>query len=131
MRGSCRFQAGKSLSYVRLSLGYHHISKIPDLGGHLPLVGMQNRQGRSHRRKLWQNRFERTRFEVLRDLEQRSQDNALPLQCPISQNIAVVGIDYALVAMWWKRDYYQKMIARPASMMIAASGLYWAVERTF
>jgi hypothetical protein len=44
--------------------------------------------------------------------------------------IAVVGIAYALVAMWWKREYYQKMIARPASLAIAASGIYWAVTRS-
>jgi len=44
--------------------------------------------------------------------------------------IAVVGIAYAAGALWWKRDCYRKMIARPASMVIAASGVYWAVERS-
>jgi hypothetical protein len=45
--------------------------------------------------------------------------------------IAVVGIAYAAVALWWKRDWYRAAIARPASILIAASGLYWAVERRF
>jgi len=45
--------------------------------------------------------------------------------------IAVIGIAYAAVAVWWKRDFYRTLIARPASVMIAASGLYWAVERGF
>ncbi len=45
--------------------------------------------------------------------------------------LAVVGIAYAAVAAWWKRDCYCTTIARPASMVIAASGLYWAVERSF
>jgi hypothetical protein len=44
--------------------------------------------------------------------------------------LAVVGIAYAAVAAWWKRDLYPRLIARPASAMIAASGLYWAVERS-
>jgi hypothetical protein len=45
--------------------------------------------------------------------------------------LAVVGIAYAAVALWWKRDWYRAAIARPASAIIAASGLYWAVERSF
>ena len=44
--------------------------------------------------------------------------------------IVVVGVAFAAVAAWWKRNFYQTMIARPASLMIAASGLYWAVERS-
>jgi HupE / UreJ protein len=43
--------------------------------------------------------------------------------------LAVIGITYLLVAAWWKRDWYGKIIARPASMTIAAFGFYWAVER--
>ena len=43
--------------------------------------------------------------------------------------IAVVGIAFALVSPWWKQDFYQRLIARPASAMIALTGLYWAVER--
>ncbi len=45
--------------------------------------------------------------------------------------LAVVGLAYAAVAVWWKRDYYRTLVARPASVVIAASGLYWAVERSF
>ena len=45
--------------------------------------------------------------------------------------LAVVGLAYAAVAAWWKRDWYRKAIARPACVAIAASGLYWAVERSF
>jgi hypothetical protein len=44
--------------------------------------------------------------------------------------LAVV-VAYAAVAAWWKQNYYRKLIARPASLAIAASGLYWAVERSF
>ena len=43
--------------------------------------------------------------------------------------IAVVGIAYTAVAACWNRDWYRVAIARPASVAIAASGLYWAVER--
>jgi hypothetical protein len=43
--------------------------------------------------------------------------------------IAVIGIAYAAVGLWWKRDFYQRLVARPASVMIATSGLYWALER--
>lgn len=43
--------------------------------------------------------------------------------------LAVIGIAYATVALWWKRDWYRAAIARPASAVIAASGLYWALER--
>jgi hypothetical protein len=45
--------------------------------------------------------------------------------------IAVVGIAYATVAAWWKTESYHQTIARPASAIIAASGFYWAVERSF
>lgn len=44
--------------------------------------------------------------------------------------LAVVGLAYAAVAVFWKRDWYRTAIARPASLAIAASGLYWAFERT-
>lgn len=43
--------------------------------------------------------------------------------------IVVVGLAYAAVALWWKRDEYRKLVARPASVMIAISGIFWAVER--
>lgn len=45
--------------------------------------------------------------------------------------IAVVAIAFTVVSLWWKRDFYQKLIARPASALIAASGLYLALERGF
>ncbi len=45
--------------------------------------------------------------------------------------LAVVGLAYAAVAAWWKRDFFRTSIARPASIVIAASGIYWAVERSF
>lgn len=45
--------------------------------------------------------------------------------------IVVVGLAYAAVAAWWKRDLYVKRIAHPASTAIALTGLYWAVERCF
>jgi hypothetical protein len=34
-----------------------------------------------------------------------------------------------LVSPWWNQEFYLQLIARPASVMIAASGLYWAVQR--
>jgi hypothetical protein len=45
--------------------------------------------------------------------------------------LTVVGLAYAAVAVWWKRENYRALIAKPASVLIAASGLYWAVERGF
>lgn len=44
--------------------------------------------------------------------------------------LAVIGMAYAVVALWWKRDCYRSAIARPASAMIAVCGLYAAVERS-
>lgn len=44
--------------------------------------------------------------------------------------IAVVAIAFAAVSLWWKRETYQKHIARPASALIALCGLFWAVERS-
>lgn len=45
--------------------------------------------------------------------------------------LAVVAIAFATVAVWWRRDWYSKAIARPAFAVIAAAGLYWAVEQSF
>ena len=45
--------------------------------------------------------------------------------------LAVVGLAYTAVATWWQRDWYRTAIARPASAVIAASGVYWVVERSF
>jgi hypothetical protein len=45
--------------------------------------------------------------------------------------LAVVGIAFALVAAWWRREDYARLISRPASAVIALVGLYWAIERSF
>ncbi|MDB6073314.1 MAG: Membrane protein [Verrucomicrobiaceae bacterium] len=45
--------------------------------------------------------------------------------------LAVIGVAFAMVAVWWKRDWYRMAIARPASALIAMTGLYWAVERSW
>jgi len=42
--------------------------------------------------------------------------------------IAVVGLAYAAVAAWWKHINYRNFIAKPASIFIATSGLYWAIK---
>ena len=44
--------------------------------------------------------------------------------------LCVVGVAFAVVAAWWKRDWYCRAIARPASAVIALTGLYWAMERS-
>lgn len=43
--------------------------------------------------------------------------------------LAVIGIAYAMVAVWWKRENYGRMIAQPASFLIALYGLCWAAVR--
>ncbi len=43
--------------------------------------------------------------------------------------LVVVGLAYAAVAAWWKRESYQRLIARPACMAIAATGLGIAIHR--
>lgn len=40
--------------------------------------------------------------------------------------LVVIGIAYLMVALWWKRESYRRMVARPASLLIAVSGLCWA-----
>ncbi len=45
--------------------------------------------------------------------------------------LAVVGIAFALVAAWWRREDYARVISRPASAVIALVGMYWAIERSF
>lgn len=45
--------------------------------------------------------------------------------------LAVVGMAFALVAAWWRREDYALIISRPASAVIALVGLYWAIERSF
>ena len=44
--------------------------------------------------------------------------------------LAVIGLAFAAVAAWWRRDECFRAIARPASTMIALTGVYWAVERS-
>ena len=44
--------------------------------------------------------------------------------------LAVIGIASAAVALWWKRNWYRTVIARPASVVITSMGLYWTVERS-
>jgi hypothetical protein len=43
--------------------------------------------------------------------------------------LAVVGLAYAVLGRGWKWQGYQKMIAQPASILLAMSGLYWAAQR--
>ncbi len=46
--------------------------------------------------------------------------------------IAVVTAAYLLVGMWFgSKPWYRKVISIPASLVIAAIGAYWAVERAF
>lgn len=42
--------------------------------------------------------------------------------------IAVVALAYGAVAAWWKHDRYRSHIAKPASIAIALSGLYWVAR---
>ena len=45
--------------------------------------------------------------------------------------LAVIAAAYVLTARWWAREWYQPMISRPASALIACVGLYLAVQRVF
>lgn len=44
--------------------------------------------------------------------------------------MAVVALAYAAVATWIKSEWYRRAIAVPGSVVIAAAGVYWAVERS-
>ncbi len=44
--------------------------------------------------------------------------------------LAVIAIAFALVGWFIRRDWYRRVIAIPASLVIAAIGAYWVVERT-
>jgi hypothetical protein len=44
--------------------------------------------------------------------------------------LAVIGMAFALVGWFIHRGWYSKVIAIPASLVIAAIGAYWVVERT-
>ncbi|MBC7980025.1 MAG: HupE/UreJ family protein [Armatimonadetes bacterium] len=43
--------------------------------------------------------------------------------------LAVVGLAYLALAIWGRREEGFKMIARPASTLIALTGIYWAIQR--
>ncbi len=43
--------------------------------------------------------------------------------------IVVIGAVSLLASAWWKRDSYQRLVARPASCLIAAIGVCWAIVR--
>jgi hypothetical protein len=39
---------------------------------------------------------------------------------------------YLLVGLWWRnKPWYHQRIVRPLSILIAAVGCYWTVERVF
>lgn len=44
--------------------------------------------------------------------------------------LAVIGMAFALVGWFIDRSWYRIAIAIPASLVIAAIGAYWVVERT-
>lgn len=44
--------------------------------------------------------------------------------------LSVIAIAFLLVGWFMKKDWYRKAIAIPASLVIAAVGAYWVVERT-
>jgi hypothetical protein len=43
--------------------------------------------------------------------------------------LTVIGLAFAVVGLWQKRDWYPHAIARPVSMLIALSGLGLAIDR--
>ena len=43
--------------------------------------------------------------------------------------LAVVGLAFACVALWWQSESYKERVARPASVCIACIGLFWMIER--
>jgi hypothetical protein len=46
--------------------------------------------------------------------------------------IAVVATAFLLVGLWFgRKPWYRKVVSIPASLVIAAIGAYWAVERAF
>jgi len=45
--------------------------------------------------------------------------------------LSVVSLAFLVVAAWWRREDYARLISRPASAVIALVGLYWAIERSF
>jgi hypothetical protein len=45
--------------------------------------------------------------------------------------LAVVAIAIGLTVWWWRRPWYHARLVVPASLLIAAVGLVWAVQRAF
>lgn len=43
--------------------------------------------------------------------------------------LAVLGLAYAVVFLFWKRTWYQGAFVRPLCLLMAASGLWMAVQR--
>ncbi|MEM7720797.1 MAG: HupE/UreJ family protein [Pseudomonadota bacterium] len=44
--------------------------------------------------------------------------------------LAVIAMAFALVGWFFRKDWYRRVIAIPVSVVIAAIGAYWVVERT-
>ena len=45
--------------------------------------------------------------------------------------LVVMLVAFASVSHFWRTPWYRRKVAMPASALIAATGLYWAVERMF
>ena len=46
--------------------------------------------------------------------------------------LSVITLAYLLVGLWWKnKPWYHQRIVRPLSILIAAVGCYWTVQRVF
>jgi len=46
--------------------------------------------------------------------------------------LSVITLAYLLVGLWWRnKPWYHQRIVRPLSILIAAVGCYWTVERVF
>lgn len=46
--------------------------------------------------------------------------------------LAVISSAYLLIGMWWKeKNWYRTRVVRPLSLLIAAVGGYWTIERIF
>lgn len=46
--------------------------------------------------------------------------------------LSVISLAYLLIGLWWRRErWYHQRIVRPFSILIAAVGVYWTVERVF
>ena len=45
--------------------------------------------------------------------------------------LAVIALAFAAVALFRRKAWYRQLVVVPASCLIAAVGLWWAVERIF